>query len=216
MASYPRLNRGDMRNKIRNLTAIESTNIITDAHINDLINQELHSLINNQKYDEAIIHLNEFIKEDKMNWNAWHLLGQAYRFNGDLDNAITCHEKAYSLNKELPSILLALGIAHQLNKNYIAALKALERAIQLDELYTIAYNSLALTYKRIGDLDRSLEAFENGINTIAKKFYLTLTNSKQNKIYKHQDIEGRRRNSSRRDGENCLRQRFKALLWMHD
>lgn len=34
-----------MRNKIRNLTAIESTNIITDAHINDLINQELHSLI---------------------------------------------------------------------------------------------------------------------------------------------------------------------------
>jgi len=44
-ASYPRLNRGDIRAKVRNLTAIESTNIVTDAHINDLINQELHNLI---------------------------------------------------------------------------------------------------------------------------------------------------------------------------
>jgi hypothetical protein len=45
MASYPRLDRGAIRAKVRNLTAIESTNIVTDAHINDIINQELHNLI---------------------------------------------------------------------------------------------------------------------------------------------------------------------------
>ena len=152
--------------------------------------QELFELVNNQKYDEAIIHLNQFIKEDKKNWNAWHLLGQAYRYKGDLDNAIICHKNAYFLNKETPSILLALGIAHQINKNYIGSLNALKKAIKLDEYYTIAYNSLALTYKRMGDLDKSLDAFETGINTIAQKFFLTLTNSKQNRIYKHQDIGG--------------------------
>lgn len=151
---------------------------------------EILNLINTQKYDEAIIHLNEFIKNDKNHWNAWYLLGQAYRFKNDFDSAIKCHKKAYTLNKEFPPILLALGIAYQLNENYIGAIESLEKAINLDETYAIACNSLALTYKRLGDLEKSLETFDRGFNSIAKKFFMSLNNSKQNKIYKHRDVNG--------------------------
>lgn len=42
---YPRLNRGAIRAKVRTLTAIESTNLVTDAHINNLINEELHKIV---------------------------------------------------------------------------------------------------------------------------------------------------------------------------
>jgi tetratricopeptide (TPR) repeat protein len=152
--------------------------------------EELFELVSNQKFDEAIIHLNQFVKKDKNNWNAWHLLGQAYRFKNDFDKAIECNKKAYTLNKEFPPILLALGIAYQLNENYINAIESLEKAINLDASYAIAYNSLALTYKRIGDLEKSLETFDNGFNAIAKKFFISLNNSKQNKIHKHRDING--------------------------
>jgi len=43
--SYPRLNRGAIRAKVRTLTAIESTNLVTNAHIDNLINEELHRMI---------------------------------------------------------------------------------------------------------------------------------------------------------------------------
>jgi hypothetical protein len=43
--SYPRLNRGAIRAKVRTLTAIESTNLVTDAHINNIINEELHKIV---------------------------------------------------------------------------------------------------------------------------------------------------------------------------
>jgi len=45
MPSYPRLNRGQIRAKVRTLTAIESTNLVTDTHINNLINEELHKIV---------------------------------------------------------------------------------------------------------------------------------------------------------------------------
>ena len=42
---YPRLNLGAIRAKVRTLTAIESTNLVTNAHLNNLINEELHKVI---------------------------------------------------------------------------------------------------------------------------------------------------------------------------
>ena len=151
--------------------------------------EQLYELVTDKKYDEAIIHLNEFIKADNGNSTAWHLLGQSYRFTGDIEQAIKCHEKAYYLNDKEPAILLALGIAHQINQNYDEAVKALRKAIRLDETYVIAFNSLALTYKRMGSLDKALDVYTAGLNAIAKKFCLSFENSRANKIHKHKDIE---------------------------
>lgn len=44
MSAYPRLNRGALRSTVRELTAIYSTDIISDARIDDLLNQALHRI----------------------------------------------------------------------------------------------------------------------------------------------------------------------------
>jgi hypothetical protein len=44
MSAYPRLNRGALRSTVRELTAIYSTDIISDARINDLLNQRLYQI----------------------------------------------------------------------------------------------------------------------------------------------------------------------------
>lgn len=43
--AYPRLNLGALRTKVRTMTAIESINLVTNTHLNNLINEELHKLI---------------------------------------------------------------------------------------------------------------------------------------------------------------------------
>lgn len=43
--AYPRLNRGQIRAKVRDLTNIEATLVVSDERINNLINEELHKLI---------------------------------------------------------------------------------------------------------------------------------------------------------------------------
>jgi len=43
--AYPRLNRGQIRAKVRDLTNIEATLVVSDDRINNLINEELHKLI---------------------------------------------------------------------------------------------------------------------------------------------------------------------------
>ncbi len=149
---------------------------------------QAYQFINSKKYDDAIALLNSSINQDNQNWNAWYLLGQCYRFTNDIANAVACHEKAYSLNKKEPAILLALGIAHQLNQNLIEAIKAFEQAIRDDEFYIIAYNSLALTYKRMGNLDKAIDVYTDGLNAIGKKFCLSIDNSRASKIYKHENI----------------------------
>lgn len=153
----------------------------------DLVAQA-YEFMSSKKYDDAIAQLNSSIKQDNENWNAWYLLGQCYRFTNDLENAVACHEKAYFLNKKEPAILLALGIAHQLNQNFIEAVKAFGQAIREDEGYIIAYNSLALTYKRMGSLDKAIDTYTDGLNAIGKNFCSSIDNSKANKIYKYENV----------------------------
>jgi hypothetical protein len=43
--AYPRLNRGQIRAKVRDLTNIEATLVVSDDRINNLINEEIHKLI---------------------------------------------------------------------------------------------------------------------------------------------------------------------------
>ena len=152
--------------------------------------EKISRLIQNQNFDEAITHLIELLKIEDKNWNAWYLLGQVYRYLGNLEKSVDCHKIAIKLNPDNPPVLLALGISYQLNKKYNEAIEKFEQAIKLDDTYIHAYNSLALSYKRINNLDKSQKIYTDGMNATAKKFFISAENIKSNKIYKYKNTVG--------------------------
>ena len=118
------------------------------------------------------------------------MAGQCCRFTNRMDEAVSYLSKSSELNPEEPSEMLALGIALQKQGNLPAAVQALQRAVELDDQYSLAYNSLALTQKMMGDFGQALENYDAAIQTELNKFVCALSNRADNPIYKHADPPG--------------------------
>jgi tetratricopeptide (TPR) repeat protein len=125
------------------------------------LNEEAHGLIKQNRYDEAVLLLRQSINDDKSQWNAWELLGQCYRFIGEIDHAVHCLKISTEINPDNKSAFLALGIAYQIKEQFEDSLSALRRATELDRDYVLAYNSAAMTLKLMGTLPNLLKFMNN-------------------------------------------------------
>jgi len=156
--------------------------------MNDNWLEKVSSLMGAKQYGEAIVLLKDIITNDASNWNAWYLIGQCFRFLNDFDEAVECLKRASELARDhKPAALLALGIAYQLKGEFSAAIEAFTEAIGIDQNYALAYNSLALTYKRLNQYELSAESYKRGIQALTRKFVLNLNNEPSNRIFKHQN-----------------------------
>lgn len=147
-------------------------------------------LVQFQHYNEALPLLHKVIDQDPLNWDAWLLAGQCYRFLNDFDKAIQYISRASELNTEEPSIFLALGIAFQLNTQWDKAVEALLRAIEIDFDFALAYNSLALTQKKRGEFDKALHNYDLGLKALSRKIIKTMKNDRTNPIIKQRETRG--------------------------
>ena len=85
---------------------------------------------------------------------------------------------------------MALGIALQLATKFDAANEAFKRALQLDPDLAAAYNSLALTQKKAGQLDKALHNYDAGVHALVRGIIKQMVNSRESKIVQHRDTEG--------------------------
>ena len=63
-------------------------------------------------------------------------------------------------------MFLALGIAFQLVKDYRSSIDTLEEAIRLDPRLFSAYNSIGLTYRKMGEFRKAVEWYSRGAGSI--------------------------------------------------
>lgn len=71
--------------------------------------------------------------------------------------------KGYSDLQTLPDVIYCqLGIAYQLKSEYQKAIDAFEKAISINKPYASAYNSLAITYRKMGDVSKAIEVYNAG------------------------------------------------------
>ncbi|MBM3978214.1 MAG: tetratricopeptide repeat protein [Planctomycetes bacterium] len=143
-----------------------------------------------QRFGEALPLLRRAIDQDPSLWNAWYMAGQCCRFLEDLDGAIEHLSRAAELKKDEAPIFLALGIAFQLRAQWGQAIESFRRAIEIDPDYELAYNSLALTQKKQGDLDEAFHNYDAGAKALARQIVKAMRNNRNSPILKHRETVG--------------------------
>lgn len=71
-----------------------------------------------------------------------------------------------------------------------AATDAFRRAIEIDTDYKLAYNSLALTQKKRGDLTNALHNYDAGAKALSRRIVKSMRNDRSSPILKHRDTVG--------------------------
>ena len=145
------------------------------------------ALMDQQRFKDALVIFKQLLINDADDWGLLYMAGQCCRFQNDLKGAINYLSSAAATNTREPGILLALGIAQQLNLSFADAIESLRQAIALDPDYVLAYNSLALTQKKTGDLEHSLHNYDAGVKALSRSIVKKMNNSRTNNIYKHRD-----------------------------
>jgi len=155
----------------------------------DLVDRAIE-LMRGQRFGEALPLLRRVIDQDPSQWNAWYMAGQCCRFLNDIDGAIEHLTRAAELRADQAPVFLALGIALQLRARWYDAVEAFRRAIEIDPDYGLAYNSLALTQKNVGELDKALHNYDSGAKALARRIVNAMRNSPASPILKHRDTTG--------------------------
>lgn len=107
-----------------------------------------------------------------------YMLGQCYRFTERYSLSIEELIRATELDDTCKEWFLALGIAFQLNGNFEESLDALRKANMLDQDYELAYNSAAVTFRKMGKFRRAAEVYDLGIKAFIRKFLCSAQNAR--------------------------------------
>ena len=123
-------------------------------------------LMDISKFDLAIPLFLDVVKTNPIDFSAFYMLGQCYKFNGQLTEAIESLEKSEQIMNEVGtdndmkgSIYLALGIAYQNFQEFKKAIVALQKGIEYNSKSLGLHNSLGLTYKIIKNYKESLLSY---------------------------------------------------------
>lgn len=122
----------------------------------------------------------------------WYCAGQALRALDRFDEAVVHLREAARLSDWHPSVCLALGISLQLAREYQEAKHVFARALDRDPDYVIAYNSLALTQKRLGEFDKAEHNLEAGLMALARLYVKGLSNDRRAARMPAVDVPGKR------------------------
>jgi len=139
----------------------------------------------NGEYGRALPVFRQEIQKRPSDWTLLYMAGQCCRFLNNIDQAISYLTDAAALKQDDPAVWLALGISLQLDRRYKAAVEALLHSIEADGDYELAYNSLALTQKRMGQLDKAVSNFDAGMKALSRRILKSMRNDPANTIHKH-------------------------------
>lgn len=143
------------------------------------------AFLRNGQFGHALPVLQREIQKTPANWNLLYMAGQCCRFLDNINQAVLYLTDAAALKQDEPAVWLALGISQQLDRRYAAAVESLLRSIEADSDYELAYNSLALTQKRMGLLDKARANFDAGLKALSRKVVKCMRNDPANPIDKH-------------------------------
>lgn len=148
------------------------------------------NLVRAGRCEEALRVLAVPLSRKEVNWQALYLAGQSHRDLNDLAPAVDLLKKAAAAAPTVAPVFLALGIAFQLRGQFKESKEALARAIELDGDYALAFNSLAMTQKLTGELEKALHNYDAGCKALARRIAKGMRNDRESPIVKYRDTRG--------------------------
>lgn len=130
---------------------------------------EIHECFARREYARAIPLLQGYLSDHPAEWNPWYLLGQAYRFTGDLTQADAALAKSLALNGREPGVLLAVGIVQQLGSHYEAALATFAQANAVDPDFHLTYNSAGFTHEKMNQWEQAQAHYELALQALFRE-----------------------------------------------
>lgn len=143
--------------------------------------------MNDNNFVDALSLIEQSISNGEKDAGMYNMAGQCCRYTDDMINAVYYHKRAVDLNPKYPSFQLALGISYQLNGQFNLADEVLSSLISNNQEWDsldVAFNSLALTQKKMGLLDKSKKNYNQSIKLFLFNIMTSLSNSKDNEIIK--------------------------------
>ena len=146
-------------------------------------------LMDRRRFVDALAIFEGLIREEATDWSLYYMAGQCARFTGQLPLAADYLARSVELNKTEPATFQALGIAMQLLQRYPEAVEAFGTALELDPDNALAINSLALTQKKMGELEKALHNYTAGVYAVVRKLIKTMKNTRSHRIYEQPETE---------------------------
>ena len=144
--------------------------------MSDESNQALE-LLASGRFDEGRGLALSAIQRNSSDWHAHYALGQYFRFIQDFPQACLALTRARELLPDDTTVLLALAISRQLNGEYEASIEAVKAAIEIDPDYAVAYNTLGMTQKHMGNYEDAARSYDQGVEALARGIAKSMHNA---------------------------------------
>lgn len=142
---------------------------------NENIFNKAYNAILNEDEAYAINLITDFLTENDGVWNAWFLLGWAYRRLSNFTEAITALEKAYSINPDDADIHNESAICYLELHQYDKCQKSLERALKITPEDVKIISNMGILQMKLGNMETAKKYFETVLvydedDSIAKQY----------------------------------------------
>ncbi len=121
-------------------------------------------------YDEALKYTKISTSLDPTFYEAWNLMGLAFCYKSDIENAAISYRKAFQIKPDFSEAHYNLGIVLEQSGKVSEAMAEFEKAFSIDENYNAAYEIAKLYYDQ-KKYDLSQEFVEKSINKFSANVY---------------------------------------------
>jgi tetratricopeptide (TPR) repeat protein len=116
-----------------------------------------------RQYQLSLGTVNQILRQDPYNGEAYYLKGRNYRFMGDTTRSISSYQTALEMNPELERAHLELGVL-LLGGGDETGLRYLRNALAINDSSAAAHYALGKYYQDRGDLTEAVTLYEELIN----------------------------------------------------
>jgi tetratricopeptide (TPR) repeat protein len=125
--------------------------------------------IENHNYAKAIADLQQCVRINPKNSEAFNRLGIAYDYVSEYDSAMDCYKQAININPNFAQAWVNLGNSYSNGGNYDEAIETYRKAIELEPHLARVYYYIGIAYEAKGENELGLQYIKKAASMTFEK-----------------------------------------------